>query len=173
MLFRRSAAPLCTNNCTDTGSGVDTTTATLKRDVAPLTSTTETCGSFAGTYATAVTLSGGADTGVSSGNCYRYEYIVSDKVGNVTTYTSTNMAKIDTSGVQVTGIASLQSGGAAGNGQLQVGDKLILTFNQNLANASVPTSFTGATETSPGALSADTLTIPGITNGAVDTGSLL
>ena len=81
---------------------------------------------------------------MTSGHCYQYEYLVSDNVGNQATYTSTSVAEVDTSGPQVTAIASQQSGGGAGNGTLEVGDKLILTFNQSLAAASVPTTLHAA-----------------------------
>jgi hypothetical protein len=170
-----TAVPITLNNGVDAtgGSGVNTTTTIVKRDVAPLTTLTETCGTFAGTYATTVTLVGGADAGLSSGSCYRYEYLVSDLVGNVVTYTSASVAKVDTSGPHVTAIASLQANGATGDGQLEVGDKLVLSFNQSLAPASVPATSSGATEKSLSALLATTLTIPGITSGALSTGSLL
>jgi hypothetical protein len=48
---------------------------------------------------------------------------------------------------------------------------LIVTLNQALATGSVPTSFSGATETSPGVLVDVNLAIPGITNGSLDTGT--
>jgi Ice-binding-like/Chitobiase/beta-hexosaminidase C-terminal domain/Bacterial Ig-like domain len=169
-VLNSASVPIATVNGSDGASGINTATTTIKRDVAPLTTATETCGTFPGTYATTVTLIGGADTSVTSGNCYRYEYIVSDKVGNQTVNTSASVAKIDTSGPQVTAIGSRQSSGSAGNGQIEVGDRLLLTFNQNLAVASVPTSISGATEAKP-AFGNVTLTIPGITRGALDTGS--
>lgn len=165
-----AAVPVNVLNGTDSGSGTDPATAVLHRDEAPLTTATETCGTFPGTYATAVALVGGSDTGVASGRCYRYSTTLADRVGNVTTTTSANVVKVDTSGPQVTAIASQQSGGTAGNGLLQVGDRLVLTFNQSLANATVPTSFTGATESSAGTGATVALTIPGITNGPVSTG---
>jgi hypothetical protein len=167
-IVNSASVPITLVTGTDAGSGIDPATTVVKRNVATLTTATETCGAFAPTYATTVTLVGGADTSVSSGNCYEYQYIVSDRVGNATTYTSANVVRVDTSGPQVTAIAS----GAPTNGKLEVGDQLILTFDQALAAASVPTSFANATEISPSQGNV-TLTIPGITAGPLNTGSPL
>jgi hypothetical protein len=93
---------------------------------------------------------------------------VSDNVGNQVTYTSANVAKVDTVHPQVTAIAS-QSGTTVG--MLENNDKLILTFSKSLATASVPSSFAGATEAQAGGPAHTTLTIPGFTNGALDTGN--
>jgi hypothetical protein len=165
-----TSLPITIVSAGDGASGINPATTTIKRDVAPLTTSTETCGTFPGTFATTVTLVGGADTSVTSGNCYRYEYLVSDKVGNQATFTSPSVAKVDTSGPQATTIESRQANGSAGNGLVEVGDRLTLTFNQSLATASVPASFSGATEAKP-VLGDVTLTIPALTNGALDTGS--
>lgn len=166
-----TSLPVTVINAGDPLSGIDPTSPTIRRDSAPLSTATETCGTFAGTFGTSVTLVAGADASVVGGRCYQYRLLVSDKVGNVATFASANVAKIDTSGPQVTAITSLQANGTAGDGRLAVGDRLVLGFNQSLAPASVPTSFTNATESSPGALQDVTLTIPGITQGALDTGS--
>ncbi|MET0557522.1 MAG: chitobiase/beta-hexosaminidase C-terminal domain-containing protein [Solirubrobacterales bacterium] len=86
-----SSIPISVGNGTDTGSGINTSTVTIKRDSAPLLE--GTCGEFPGTFPTTVTLIGGADTALVRGNCYRYQYIVSDKVGNLTVYGSASVAK--------------------------------------------------------------------------------
>ncbi len=79
------------------GSGINTSTRVLKRDSATLSG--GTCGSYTGTFST-VTTSGSypnfTDASVSSGNCYKYQYLVSDAAGNQATYTSSNVAKVDT-----------------------------------------------------------------------------
>jgi hypothetical protein len=166
-----ASIPITTTNGTDSGSGVNALSGVITRDQTPLNTTTDACGSFPNTYATTVTLVGGADTSVLSGFCYQYRYSVSDNVGNAATYTPSSQAPIavDTT-PKVTAITSLQSNGTAGDGQLELGDQLVLTFNENLATATVPTTFTSATEARTGS-GVVTLTIPGITNGAISTGS--
>lgn len=129
-------------------------------------------GAFPNTFATTVTLVAGADTSATNGHCYQYRYAVSDNVGNVRTYTPSSQSpvKVDTT-PKVTAITSLQSNGTAGDGRLQLGDQLVLTFNENLASATVPTTLLPpATEDRQGN-GVVTLTIPGITNGAISTGS--
>lgn len=167
------SVPVAVTNGSDT-VGVDPTSGIIQRDQATLNTATEACGAFPGTFATTVTLTGGADTTVTAGSCFKYRYKISDNLGNQATFSpspTTAAVKVDPSGPRITVIASRQSDGVtAGNGQLQVGDKLILTFNQNLATASVPPTFSGATE-SRAATGNVLLTIPGITSGALGTGS--
>jgi chitinase len=56
-----------------------------------------TCGGF-GAFSTIATHPGASttDTGVSSGNCYRYRYVVDDNVGNSVAYTNGATVKVDT-----------------------------------------------------------------------------
>jgi hypothetical protein len=78
---------------TDAGSGVGT--RLLKRASATLTGTT--CGS----YSAFATVTGGTDPTsphvdtVTTGNCYKYQYVVADNVGNTHTATSTGVVRID------------------------------------------------------------------------------
>ncbi len=87
------SVPLNLGNGTDSQSGVNTSSGVVQRASATLT--TGTCGTF-GSYST-VTLSGGADTTVTTGNCYRYTYRVSDNVGNQSAASAASAdAKVDT-----------------------------------------------------------------------------
>jgi hypothetical protein len=80
---------------TDGGSGIDNASRVLQRASATLLN--GTCGSF-GTFSTIATnpTSPVTDSSVASGNCYQYQYVVPDNVGNSTAYTSAGVARIDT-----------------------------------------------------------------------------
>ena len=77
---------------TDGGSGVGT--RLLQRASAPLT------GATCGTYGAFATVSGGTDPTspftdtVTTGSCHKYQYVVSDNVGNAHTATSANVVKV-------------------------------------------------------------------------------
>ena len=87
-----TSVPLTITTGTDTGAGVDSTKVVVERASATLTS--GSCGAF-GTFA-AVTLVGSADTGITGGNCYRYQYKATDNVGNVSTASAASTdAKVD------------------------------------------------------------------------------
>ena len=73
---------------------MDATTSSLQRDDIALTN--GSCGSFTSSWST-VTLSGGNDTTVTSGNCYRYRELLSDNVGNQGASAASNTVKVDTS----------------------------------------------------------------------------
>ena len=87
------SVPVTKNGGTDGGSGVDNTTSTVQRDEIGLTN--GSCGTFPSSWSS-VTLVGGNDTTVVSGNCYRYRELLSDNVGNQGTSAASNTAKVDT-----------------------------------------------------------------------------
>jgi hypothetical protein len=80
---------------TDGGSGLNTATGKIQRASATLSA--GVCGSF-GSFSDLVTEFDGSytDVSVTSGNCYKYQYLISDNAANSATYTSANVAKIDT-----------------------------------------------------------------------------
>jgi hypothetical protein len=75
---------------TDAGSGVATGTRVLQRASATLTGST--CGTF-GTFTTLATNPASPYVDTVSGACYRYQYVVSDNVGNQDTATSSNVVR--------------------------------------------------------------------------------
>jgi len=87
------SVPVSLGAATDTGgSGVNAATITVERDTIGLAG--GACNAFTGSWST-VTLTAGNDTTVTSGNCYRYREIAADNVGNSTTSSISNTAKVD------------------------------------------------------------------------------
>ncbi|MGD0084891.1 MAG: putative Ig domain-containing protein [Acidimicrobiales bacterium] len=77
------------------GSGVNSASGQLKRASSALSGgTCTTFGAYSQVGSTGLS-SPYADT-VVSGNCYKYEYVVSDNVGNQRTATSSSIIKVDT-----------------------------------------------------------------------------
>ncbi|HEX9504802.1 MAG TPA: hypothetical protein VGA62_02235, partial [Acidimicrobiia bacterium] len=103
------SVPVTKNGGSDGGSGVDNTTSSVQRDAVALSN--GSCGSFPGTWSS-VTLVGGNDTTVVSGNCYRYRELLSDNVGNQGTSAASKTAKVDTSAPST---PSLAFGGLSAN----------------------------------------------------------
>ena len=94
--FTSLSVPVTLANGSDTGSGVNAGSGIVERDEAPLDNGDGSCDAFPGSWAT-VTLSGGNDTSVVSGKCYRYRYKISDNVGNQGTSGASATAKVETS----------------------------------------------------------------------------
>lgn len=94
---------------TDSESGINTSSRIIQRKSATLSG--GTCGSYGsfGTITPTGTYPNFTDSTVVSGNCYQYQYLVSDNVGNQATYTSANTAKIDTVAPTVPGTPSTSS----------------------------------------------------------------
>ncbi len=96
---------------TDAGSGLDVSTEVVERSDAALSD--GTCDTF-GPWSP-VTLTAGADTTVTNGNCYRYRLSVTDNVGNASAPSSaSSTAKVDTSAPVLTaGVPTALTGDAA------------------------------------------------------------
>ena len=73
----------------DSGAGLNTASRSVTRQVASLTS--GTCGSFTDD---AFGVSS-PDTGVTSGNCYRYVFTIADRVGNVSATATSAAVQVD------------------------------------------------------------------------------
>jgi hypothetical protein len=171
--YNKTGTVEVTFSASDTGSGVNTAAGRIKRAEATYTELTDTCGSF-GAFAN-VGVEGQtspfSNTGLSSGKCYKYEYVVSDNVGNPATITSESIVKVDTTAPEVKEITSKDPGGAAATGKIQNGSTLIITFKSRIEPASIaagcPASctITGAKETRTNNENV-LLVIPGITTAA-------
>src|SRR5213075_1004124 len=98
--------PFAFTKGSDSGSGLAASGAKLLRASAALSSSDGITDGVCGTYGSFAQIGSDdpsspftddAADGISAGHCYRYEYVVSDGVGNTTTYTSPDV-RVDTSG---------------------------------------------------------------------------
>jgi hypothetical protein len=101
--YSAASVAVTTDDGTDAGSGLDPTSGVVERDEAPLSG--DTCDAFPGAWSEASS----PDTTVQSATCYRYRYRVADLAGNVATYTSSSVVKIDSSAPGAPGIALSES----------------------------------------------------------------
>lgn len=92
------AVTITTTNGGDAGSGINALSTQVQRQAATL------AGGVCGTFG-AITNVGSpgspsplTDVSVRSGDCYRYQYLVTDYAGNTATYTSASVAKVDAVG---------------------------------------------------------------------------
>jgi hypothetical protein len=93
--FTSASVPITYSTGTDSGSGLATATGKIQRASATLTN--GTCGSFSSFSDLATEFDGSyTDTTVATANCYKYQYLIQDAVANQATYTSANVAKVDT-----------------------------------------------------------------------------
>lgn len=107
--YTTASVSLTVNDGTDSGSGINTSTRTVQRKSATLSN--GSCGSY-GSFST-ISPTGSypdfTDSTVSSGNCYQYQYLVSDNYSYQATYTSANTVKVDTAGPSTPGTPSTAS----------------------------------------------------------------
>jgi hypothetical protein len=106
--FTSASVSLTVSDGTDTNSGVNTASRTFQRQSASLL--LGICGIY-GSFSPITPTPNPSypsftDTTVVSGNCYKYEYQVSDTAGNQATYTSGNAARIDTGNPSTPGTPS-------------------------------------------------------------------
>lgn len=107
--YTSASVALAVSDGSDAGSGIDTSTRTVQRKSATLSAgSCGTYGSF-GTISTTGSYPSLTDTSVASGNCYIYEYLISDVAGNQATYTSSNVVKVDTGSPSTPGTPSTTS----------------------------------------------------------------
>jgi hypothetical protein len=147
-----------TGSATDGGSGVDATTSILQRE--PGTLSGGNC-AWSGSWSS-VTLTGGNDTGVASGTCYRYRELLSDRVGNQGTSSTSNVAKIDTQG-PANGISLTSVSGGAYKSGTTVYYRASAAGNFKLRNT--------VTDGESGAASSATAALGGTTSGWTHTAS--
>ena len=103
------SVPLTVADGTDSASGINTGTRVVQRKSAALSA--GVCGSYGSlsTISTTGTYPNFTDTTVGSGNCYQYQYLISNNAAEQATYTTTNTAKVDTA-APIGGSASIANG---------------------------------------------------------------
>jgi hypothetical protein len=149
--------PVSVTAATDGGAGLNETAGATRVERRTAALASGVCAAFANTWAT-VTLIGGADTTVSSGNCYQYRYVAVDNVGNSVTHERVHVTKYDITRPELTGVVNNGTGSIPG--LLQQNDTLVFTFTEAVNPQTVPGRATLTMTRSPGGSAS--LAIPGV-----------
>lgn len=91
-----TSASLVANDGTDAVSGINPASRIFRRRSASLSA--GTCGTYSAwnSLTPAGTYPNFTDSTLVNGNCYQYQYLVTDNVGNQATYTGTSTIRVDT-----------------------------------------------------------------------------
>lgn len=167
-----ASVPIALTNGTDAASGI--ASHRLQRRSSAITA--GACGT-PGAFADVATnpAASYSDTGVSHGNCYEYQYVITDNVGIAVTRTDgTGAVAIDTAAPVLSGMTASNRNGALGNN-----DRLTFAYADaaglGVDPASVIAGWDGSAQsvsvtlTDGAAGASDTMTVPGI--GTVNLGS--
>ena len=93
---------------------------------------------------------------------------IRDAAGNQSSFTAT--APVDKAGPVPTTVGTTNNGGKNGAGKLQSNDNFWVVFSEGILPTSVPLTSSVTMADPAGAVTIDTLSIPGITSGAFSTG---
>ena len=161
--YAGGSVTVATDTGTDSVSGVSAASAVLQRDTATLAG--GSCESFSGSWSTVSS----PDSTVADGHCYAYRFRVADNAGNLATYTSSNVVKVDTlsptvaqddPGANLRGLVTLTASAAdtGGSGLASV------AFQRSAAGANSWTAI-GSDTTAPYSFGFDTT---GVSDGLYD-----
>ncbi|MEK7531142.1 MAG: immunoglobulin-like domain-containing protein [Patescibacteria group bacterium] len=133
------SVPLTYTLGTDAGAGLNNATGRIQRAAAPLSG--GTCGTFDSFFDVFFEVDGSqVDSTVTNGNCYQYQYVIADNVGNEAAFSSANVVKVDTQ-VPVSSIDAAQDGNAVainlGGGTLTTSNSINFSFSATDAESGV------------------------------------
>ncbi|MGI8605730.1 MAG: hypothetical protein ACR2L0_01030, partial [Gaiellaceae bacterium] len=150
-----------------TGSGIDTSTRLVERESGDLAA--DACTNWSGTWSTA-TLSGGADTSIVSGKCYRYRYKISDNVANQSAASAVSAAaKVDTSAPAPAPTLTLSENPTSANQHVS---GTTLFYKGGAAGGTFKVTATGPADSETGIKHVSFPSVVGLTGGGTnDTGS--
>ena len=100
--FTTTSVPVTYSVGSDSGSSLNNSSGKIQRASATLSS--GSCGVFSSfsDLHTGYNDSPYSDTTVTTGNCYKYQYLIADNAGNSASYTSASVAKVDSTAPSTT-----------------------------------------------------------------------
>jgi len=157
--YTTASIPITYTAGTDGGSGLNNASGKIQR--ASTTLTNGICGSYS-SFSDLVTEFDGAytDTTVTSGNCYKYQYLIQDAATNQATYTSANIVKVDTTIPSTPGTPDLTAASDTGQSSTDnITKDTTPSFAISCETDATVTIFSGSTALGTGTCATSTVTI--------------